>query len=125
MLEILENFSPDGYENIISSAHGKDVHITEALDGSEKLGYIAYSYEKEKTVVYGLDDGGDIMLCDGLVRSVMFKSCMKGIGSVVFELPDESCYRNLIRLKFISGDSRVSENIDRFMNGCENCKHKK
>lgn len=124
MLEILENFSHEGYEDIISS-HGKDVHITEALNGNEKLGYIAYLYEKEKTVVYGLYDGGDIMLCDGLVRSVMFKSCMKGIDSIVFELPDESCYKNLIRLKFISGDSRVSENIERFMNGCENCKHKK
>lgn len=123
MLEIRENFSPSGYENIISLAGGKTVHITEAFDGSEKLGYIAYSYENQKTLVYGLDDGGDIMLCDGLVRSVMFKSCMKGIESVAFELPDESSYENLRRLKFISGDSRISGNIDRFMNGCQNCKN--
>ncbi|MDE7137499.1 MAG: hypothetical protein K2O29_03445 [Ruminococcus sp.] len=125
MLEIRENFSPVGYEDIISSAGDKAVHVTEAFDGSEKNGYIVYSYEKEKTVVYAYDDGGDIMLCDGLVRSVMFKSCMKGIENVFFELTDESSYENLRRLKFISIDSKVSENIDRFMNGCQNCKNKK
>lgn len=125
MLEIRENFSPVGYEDIISSAGGKAVHVTEAFDGGEKNGYIVYSYEKEKTVVYSYNDGGDIMLCDGLVRSVMFKSCMKGIENVVFELNDESGYENLRRLKFISVDSKISVNIDRFMNGCQNCKNKK
>lgn len=124
MLEIRENFSPVGYEEIISLAGGKAVHVTEAFDGSEKTGYIIYFYEKDKTVVLACCDGGDMMLCDGLVRSVMFKSCMKGIDSVVFELKDESGYESLRRLKFISGDSNVSENIDRFMNGCQNCKNK-
>ncbi len=125
MLEIRENFSPVGYEDIISLAGDKAVHVTEAFDGSEKNGYIVYLYEKEKTIVYAYDDGGDIMLCDGLVRSVMFKSCMKGIENVVFELTDENGYENLRRLKFICGDSKIAENIDRFMNGCKDCKNKK
>ena len=38
MLEIRENFSPVGYEEIISLAGGKAVHVTEAFDGSAKTG---------------------------------------------------------------------------------------
>ena len=55
-----------------------------------------------------MDDGGDLMLCDGLVRSVLFKSCLKGIGTAVFDIEDSS----------------KLENIDSFMNGCDNCKSK-
>lgn len=117
MLEIRENLSPDGYD-----ISGENVHITEAFDGDRVIGYIAYSYNGDKTVVHGMDDGGDIMLCDGLVRSVMFKSCLKAVGTLVFETSD--CCENLRRLKFVTGDNRTVENIDRFMNGCEDCKHK-
>lgn len=117
MLEIRENLSPDGYGNFPENSH-----ITEAFDGERVIGYIAYSYERDRTVVHGMDDGGDIMLCDGLVRSVIFKSCLKAIDTLVFGSPD--CLENLRRLKFITGDSFIVENIDRFMNGCKDCKHK-
>lgn len=89
MLEIQEKFDTAGYESIISAAGANNVHITEALDRGETIGFIAYAYEAERTVVYDYDDGGDLMLCDGLVRSVMFKSVLKGIETMVFELPDK------------------------------------
>jgi hypothetical protein len=123
MLEIQERFDTAGYEEIIAAAGINNVHITEALDGGKAAGYIAYAYEAERTVVYGFDDGGDIMLCDGLVRSVMLKSAMKGIGTMVFELPDESKLASLVKLHFLAPGSNVCENIDGFLNACEHCKN--
>ena len=126
MLEIQERFDTEGYEELVS-AHKNVVklHITEALDKGSVIGFIAYSYEGDRTVIYDYEDNGDLMLCDGLVRSVLFKSCLKAIDKAVFELPDEHKYEPLRKLRFISGESRTAENIDSFLNGCENCKHNK
>ena len=123
MLEIQEKFDTAGYEDIIAAAGINNVHITEALDGGKTIGFIAYAYEAEKTIVYGYDDGGDLMLCDGLVRSVMFKSALKGIDTMVFEIPDKQKSANLIKLKFLTENSNICENVNNFMNGCQNCKN--
>ena len=87
------------------------------------MGFIAYAYKPDKTVIFDYDDGGELLLCDGLVRSVIFKSCLKGIETAVFDLPDEKKYESLRRLRFLEQDSRTAESIDSFMNGCQNCKH--
>ncbi len=123
MLEIQEKFSSEGYEALISFAEGVELHITEALDKGEVTGFIAYAYENDRTVVYDYDDGGDLMLCDGLVRSVIFKSCLKGIETAEFRLMDKERYDNLRKLRFIPENSNIAENIDSFMNGCQNCKN--
>lgn len=123
MLEIQERFDNTGYEHITAAAGINNVHITEALDGGRSIGFIAYAYEAERTVIYDLDDGGDLMLCDGLVRSVMLKSAMKGIETMIFELPDTSKLAPLVRLRFLAPGSNVCENIDGFMNACEHCKN--
>ena len=65
MLEIQEKFSTEGYEELVKKAGSAELHITEALDGGNVTGYIAYSYSSDKTVIYGLDDGNDLLLCDG------------------------------------------------------------
>ncbi len=124
MLEIQEKFDTTGYESVIAAAGANNVHITEAVNGDERLGYIAYAYEAERTVVYGYDDGGDLMLCDGLVRSVMFKSVLKGIETMVFEIPDKSRYESLRKLRFLGVGTNVCGDLNSFMNGCENCKNK-
>ncbi len=125
MLEIQEKFDTSGYERIIEAAGVNNVHITEALDCGKAVGFIAYAYEAERTVVYGYNDGGDLMLCDGLVRSVMFKSVLKGIETMVFELSDQGLYDDLIKLKFLTVGNNVCENLNSFMNGCASCKNKK
>ena len=125
MLEIQERFDTQGYEELVGRFAPQNVHITEALEGGKVTGFIAYFYGAEKTTVCGYDDGGDLMLCDGLVRSVMFKSVLKGIGTMEFDLAGEGAFENLRRLRFLTGDSRLCENLDGFMNGCENCKNNK
>ncbi|MCQ2490230.1 MAG: hypothetical protein MJ079_01400 [Ruminococcus sp.] len=123
MLEIQERFDTSGYEHILAAAGTNTVHITEALDGSRILGFIAYAYEAERTVVYGCDDSGDLMLCDGLVRSVMLKSAMKGIETLTFELTDTEMLTRLVKLHFLTEGSNVCENVDGFLNACEHCKN--
>lgn len=123
MLEIQEKFGTDGYEELLRRSDGYDLHITEAIEVGQAVGFIAYAYKPDKTVIFDYDDGGELMLCDGLVRSVLFKSCLKGIETAVFNLPEEKKYDNLRRLHFLKSNSITAENIDRFMNGCQNCKH--
>ncbi len=124
MLEIQEKFGTEGYEKIAEKAYGVQLHITEALEGKNVTGYIAYAYGNEKTIVYGLDDGGDLMLCDGLVRSVMFKSVLKGIEHLLFDIQEECSFENLKKLKFLKDDSRMCSDLSGFMNSCQSCKHK-
>lgn len=125
MLEIREKFIADGYEELFGSAVSDSFHITEAVDKDKVIGFIAYSYETDKTIVYDYDDGGDLMLCDGLVRSVIFKSCLKAVEVVEFQLSDEKKYADLRKLKFLAENSKTAENIDSFMNGCQDCRHNK
>ena len=78
----------------------------------------------ERTVVYDYDDSGDIMLCDGLVRSVMLKSVMKNIDSIIFDIPNAEKYDTLKKLKFLSNQDRQCNDLNSFMNACEHCKNK-
>lgn len=124
MLEIQEKFDSAGYESVVAAAGVNNVHITEALDVDSPIGFIAYAYEAERTIVYDYDDGGDLLLCDGLVRSVMFKSVLKGIETMVFQLPDKTKYESLVKLRFLESGSDTCENLDGFMNACEHCNNK-
>lgn len=123
MLEIQEKFDAAGYETIIEKAGTDNLHITEAMEQGKAVGFIAYAYQEKKTVVYDYDDKGDLMLCDGLVRSVMFKSVLKGIEEMIFTVPEKRL-ENLRKLHFISGDSTICTNLDGFMNACESCGRK-
>ena len=125
MLEIQERFDTVGYERLAEKAGSAELHITEALDRGEVIGYIAYSYGTDRTLVYDYDDGGDIMLCDGLVRSVMLKSVLKGIDHMLFESEDSRKFDALKKLGFLKGDSRQCAGLETFMNGCQSCKSRK
>ena len=125
MLEIQERADHTGYEELEKAAGSAGLHITEALDKGAVIGFIAYSYGAERTVVHDFNDGGDIMLCDGLVRSVMLKSVLKGIKHMLFELEGDDKFDTLKKLRFLSGDSRQCSDLDSFMNGCQSCKNNK
>lgn len=122
MLEIQEKTGDGGYEAVREWAGNAALHITEALDRGTVCGFVAYAYEQKKTVIYAYDDGGDIVLCDGLIRSVMLKSTLKDISNVEFRLADRDKLTTLRKLRFIADGETVSQNIDRFMNGCKECK---
>lgn len=124
MLEIQEKFDSNGYESILALTDNNNIHITEAKDGDEVIGFIAYAYTAKQTIVYGYDDGNDLMLCDGLVRSVMLKSALKGIETISFEPLEKEKLSSLVKLKFLAEGSSICENIDGFLNACDYCKNK-
>lgn len=121
MLEIQEKFSAEGYEALAERA-GDKLHITEALDKGRVIGYIAYFYDSDRTVILDFDDCGDLYLCDGMVRSVLFKSCLKNIHTAEFTVEDEEKLSSLARLGFIVNGNRILENIDSLMDGCSQCR---
>lgn len=122
MLEIREKLSYEGYEELAEKAKPAELHITEAFDKETVIGFVAYSYEADKTVIYDYNDGEELMLCDGLIRSVLFKSCLKGIGTVELACGAEKL-ESLERLRFIGKGCRIIDDPDSFMNGCEHCKN--
>lgn len=121
MLEIRETELRDGYEEIVARAGKDDLRITEAFCGDRVTGFIAYRCGNDKTVIYDYDDGGDLQLCDGLVRSVLLKSCLRSIDTAVFSFSDESKYSQLVKLGFVQNDCKTMENLTEFMNSCEKC----
>ncbi len=124
MLEIREKNSSEGYEELAGLAGENKLHIAESYEKDRVSGYIAYAYGKDKTMIFNYSSGGDLDLCDGLVRSVLFKSILKGIDKAVFMLTDKQKYENLIRLRFITADDNTMHNLNEFMNGCKNCRRK-
>lgn len=124
MLEIQEKFSAEGYGELIEKAEGYDLHITEAFDKGRVTGFIAYAYSSGKTLIFDYDDGGDLYLCDGLVRSVLFKSCLKGIEEAYFVIEDGEKLDRLKKLKFVQNDDKTLKNLDDFMNSCKKCREK-
>lgn len=122
MLRILEQKDLSAYEGKLPSGVTGELHLTEARENDEVLGFIAYAYEPEQVVIYALEDGGDLNQCDGLVRSVLFKAELRGLERAVFALENAEMRQRLTTLKFVKNDENVLENIADVMNNCRNCK---
>ena len=73
-------------------------------------------------IIYDFDDGGDLYLCDGLVRSVLFKGCLKGLDSAVFEVKDKTKFARLKSLAFVKDNHKTLDNMNEFMDKCKKCK---
>lgn len=123
MLEIIECKDLDKYKFLIGNISSDlQIHITEANDKDNVIGYVAYAYGKECVYIYDFDDNDDIMLCDGLIRSVLLKASIKSIEEASFEINDEKKLKNLRTLRFIPTDGIKLNFISDFMNNCKKCK---
>lgn len=122
MLRILEQTDLSAYEGKLPAGVSGELHLTEARENDEVLGFIAYAYEPEHVVIYALEDGGDLNQCDGLVRSVLFKAELRGLERAVFAVENAEMMRRLAILKFVKNDENMLENIADIMDNCRNCK---
>ena len=61
-------------------------------------------------------------LCDGIIRSILFKACLKGIDDAIFKIDDVNKINELKKLNFVENDNKTLSFIDDFMNSCKNCK---
>ncbi len=74
--------------------------------------------------VYAVDDGGDLYLCDGLVRSVLFKGELRGLEKAVYYVQDSAMMERIRSLHLAQKGSFLLENIHEIMESCKKCKEK-
>lgn len=123
MLKILEQQNTAPYQHILDGINTPyKLYLTEAMDGEQVTGYIIYAYEPDAVAVHVVDDGGDLMLCDGLVRSVLFKGMLRGLNRGVFHLTDEAMMVKMRTLRFVKNDGNIVENIVEIMDNCKSCR---
>lgn len=122
MLKIVEQTDLTAYSALLDTiqAPGK-LYLTEALEGIAVTGLIVYAYEPEQVVIYHVEDGGDLYLCDGLVRSVLFKAELKGIEQAFFALTDAGMMERMRILHFVQNDEKVLKEIRSVMENCKKC----
>ncbi len=124
MLKIVEQKELSGYAALLESLdapEGTKLYLTEALDGETVIGHIVYAYEPERVAVYAVDDGGDLYLCDGLVRSVLFKGMLRGLDAAVFHVQDAAMMEKMQKLRFVKNDKNTLDCISEIMDNCKNC----
>lgn len=125
MLRILEQTDLAKYSDVTAGLQLSpfdELHISEATENDGVKGFIIYSYTPEAVTIHALDDGGDLNHCDGLVRSVLFKAELKGIGRAVFRIEAPDMRKRLEMLRFVQNGQNVLENIADIMDSCKSCK---
>ncbi len=123
MLKILEQTNHEPYRAVLDAIRSEyPLYLTEAMDGEQVTGYIVYAYEPDAVAVHAVDDGGDLMLCDGLVRSVLFKGLLRGLNRGVFRLTDAAMLDKMRTLRFVNNEQKTLENIAEIMDNCKSCR---
>ena len=121
MLQIIKKDGTKGYESVLGDlglSENKNVMISEAVDGEKVNGYGIYELRPDEEVIYKISDGGDLMLADGILRSILFLAALRGVEKAVFECGSEKLPNRLGILK----DGTVLEPISDIFGGCESCK---
>lgn len=123
MLQIIKKDGVDGYESVLQElgiADNPNVRISEAVSGDNVDGYGIYEITPESVLVYAVSDGGDLMLGDGILRSVLFLGALAGIEKAEFRNGSEALAQRLAMIK----SGTVLEPISDVFNGCQSCKHR-
>lgn len=124
MLKILEQTNHEPYREVLDAISTEfPLYLTEALDGDRVTGYIVYAYEPGAVAIHAVSDGGDLYLCDGLVRSVLFKALLRGIDRAVFCLKDDGMMKKMRKLRFVKNDGNTLDNIAEIMDNCKSCRN--
>lgn len=116
MLEIHQKTDFVGYEDKIARIDAEFPAVIESFSDGKVDGYCIFSIEGDEVCIYDTGYGDDIALCDGLVRSALFKASMMGIDKARFFTDDE----NIKKLR-LCDENGVLGSIQDIMGGCANC----
>lgn len=98
--------------------------IVESVDGDNVQGFVIFEYDNNLVVIHALGCGDDLALCDGLVRTALFKGLMAGITNAKFNLGgDEKSISMCKKLRFFENADDII-NIDDILGGCKGCSKK-
>ncbi len=123
MLEILKQPDRSTYLDIIKGLgiDEESAQISESIDDGRVTGYSVYCFERGSIVVYTVSPADDLLLADGILRSVLFLAVLRGVESARLYGDAESA---AIRLGYALNDGLL-EPISGLFGGCEGCGHNK
>ena len=127
MLEILQTKNKENYKDKITEL-GLDfdtAFVVDATDEGSSIGYGIYHFgiDDEYNPLVEVDlvqDNSDILLFDGIIRSILFLAMMKGIAKARFNLTQTD---KLIKLGFVQNNYNCLDSIEEFMSKCKSCKN--
>ena len=121
MLQILkrEDKSPYLDEILKLGLSENEIAISEAVDGDSVLGYALYKISPEAIEIYKISPQNDLLLFDGIVRSILFLAVLKGVERAEFKLS------NLTEAKKLgfADENGILEDISSVFSECKGCKH--
>lgn len=120
MLQILKQEDKTGYLEIISGLglSERQAQISEAVDGENVTGFAVYEFLKDSIRIHMLSPDSDIVLLDGIIRSVLFLAVLKGIEKAEF-LNDT--FMPAVSLKILKSGERTLMPISEIFGGCKDC----
>lgn len=127
MLEILQARNKEKYKDRISELNlDFDLSfVVEATDEGSSLGFGIYHFgiDEDYNPVVEIDYvfyNSDILLLDGIVRSILFLAMMKQIDKAKFNLTQTD---DLLKLGFVQNNYNYLDSIEKFMSKCKSCKN--
>ncbi len=89
MLEIHQRTDFSGYESSVGGIKTDDeIKIIEAFEDGKVIGYCIYTLNSEYAEVFDIGYGGNLIICDGILRTVMLKAMMTGADRIVYSTDD-------------------------------------
>ena len=121
MLQILKREDKSPYLAQIADLGLSDseISVSEAVDGDLVLGYALYKISPEAIEIFKISPQNDLLLFDGIARSILFLAVLKGVERAKFKLNDLTEAK---KLGFVNDDG-VLEDISSVFSGCKGCKH--
>ena len=116
MLEIHQRQDTKGYENLIGDIEFPI--IIEAMTDNKVDGFCIYEYGDNGVVIHELSYNGDLYLCDGIIRTALFKASMLGVDTARFSEKTREVAKKL----HLCDENGALSSIESVMSGCAGCK---
>lgn len=124
MLQILQTRNIELYSGKIADLGLQDCFpsVVEATDNDAVIGIGIYhmDFENARVVIDYCEWGDDILLLDGIIRSILFLVYMRGIEKAMFS---DSIADECKKLGFVKNDSLILDDISDVLDGCKHCKN--
>ncbi|MCD8328619.1 MAG: hypothetical protein LUC25_05930 [Ruminococcus sp.] len=120
MLEIKVATDREEYFEKLSKL-GLDEELTlvvESYDKGEVNGYGFYHLEGDSVSIDYIESYQDLILFDGIVRSILFKAMLSGIDKAVFS---DAQLGKFQMLGFVQNNYKTIDSIGEFLSKCKSC----
>lgn len=120
MLEIKNVLDANKYQDEIArlKLDADFTLVVESFDKGEVNGYGFYHLENNKVIIDYINDGEDILLFDGIARSILFKALLSGINKAGFS---DIQTDKFLRLGFVQNNYKSIDSIEDFLSKCKSC----